>query len=616
MGKHLWRKHSYVRVEDDHPGCIWTVFRMLDYHPWDNFRKNLPYNKHEKSTKSKGIKPEEEHSTSKTLELQEDSIIKYSASVNSSSTRNGSTSKRSIKARIRAFMKEKDNSTNPDFLIQESEFQSHENYNVDDSAPTLMSLLKANPKLIKSITKVEDSSNMKHGTNLKHKDSKKEDDFVGVLELFRVDQDLFVKFLQDSPPRRKPRLVKSGTFPSRSPSNFGTTPPSKVEHKHNEVWPISSNGRGLQKAKSQGFIRSSSLTESLEKYGYLFDSTSTKAIKKHLSKSFRLMNEKEYVLLNDLHGRRSSKERLDFSESESNSFTMSDDPSRASLERWNNTIRGEGPGLRLDSPRKFLSFSESQSDEKENSFIVEQRRSFETTSDEANDGVTSTSVLEVRSQTNEIENMDCLIMEESSLVSMRTHTLSENIEYTQHLDDQFLVDNYNEELQYVKYVLDIIGITTAAAYQRETWHSQNQPLDPALFDGIEVCCPFEPKSSNKDVAVFVSESHRKILFDLINEALIDIDERSNVYYPKALSYWCHICPKTNEKNHIVVDVWEFVEKLLNWKPELDPSLDLAMSHDLSNDKNGWVNLQMDTEGLGLDLEDLIFNEILDEIVCY
>ncbi|CAO2824946.1 unnamed protein product [Amaranthus hypochondriacus] len=571
MGKHLWRKHSYGRVEEDHPGCIWTVFRVLNYHPWHNVRKMLPYKKHksdENSTKSnKDIKAEKEHEISIPQELEEDSIIKYSDSVNSNgSSKNGSKRKRSIKARIRALIKERDDTST------KLDFQEAKGENVDNSAPILMSLLKANPKLIRSISRLDDSSiTIKSGLSIKHKeDPKHKDDYVDVLDLFEVDQDLFLKFLQKSPPK-KPRLVKSGTFPSRNPSNISTTP-RKVEHKHNEIWPMSSNVHELRKAKSQSTIgRSFSLTESLEKYSYLFDTTSNKAIKKHLSKSLRSINEKEFALFDDLNGGKSFNKRLD-------SFTSSHGESR---------------------------IEQSDEDKQQIDAMTVVGSNCETA-----DGFTSISVQEC-----ENELADCAILEESILVSnFKSKSLRK---CSQDSNDLFLVEHqYNQDLEYVTYVLDIAGFSTVEN-QLESWHNRNQPLDPAMFDGIEVCCPFEPKSTNHIESNFdMSSYRRKILFDLINEALVEIHEKSYAYYPKALSIWCHVRPKTKSKVRVVEQVWEVINEYLSWMAELDPSMDLAVAHDLSKDKNGWVNLQMESEDLSLELEELIFNELLDELACY
>ncbi|XP_021841668.2 protein TRM32 [Spinacia oleracea] len=597
MGKYLRRKQSYISVGEDHPGCIWAVFQMFNYHPWHNVRKMLPYKKHksslDQSTKSKGINPEVEHGINHSQELEEDLVFKHLASVNSG---DGSVSKRSLKARIKAFMKEKSNSRELDMVVQEPEFQGHKNKcDDDDCAPSLLSLLKANPKLIKSTNQVDVASNMNQGTNVKQKDS---NDFVGVLELYKVDYDLFLRVMQDSPPR-KLKLVKCGTFPSLNPCNFETRQTKVEQHKYNEVWPVSGNARVLQKAKSQGIARSSSITDySLDKFGYLFDTSSNKAIKKHLSKSLRLKNDKDFGLLNDLQGQRSFKERDYLSESESHLFT-SNEPSRASLKRWNNTNYGEMK-LRHDSPREVESPAESQT----------QRQSFEEQFDAMAAARNRETNLEgCSSQKDEIEIVDWPISEESPSVLISPSSISRNLEEETQLDDQFSVD-----YQYVKYVIDIAGLATTEN-QCDEWHSQTQPLDPALFDGIEVCCPFEPKSSDKDT-IFISRSNRKVVFDLINEALIDIHERSNVYYPKALLSGCHVCPTRNGKRLGVGQVWKYVGEYLSWRAELDPSLDVAVSHDLSKDKNGWLNLQTDAEGLGLELEDLIFNELLDEIVCY
>jgi len=172
----------------------------------------------------------------------------------------------------------------------------------------------------------------------------------------------------------------------------------------------------------------------------------------------------------------------------------------------------------------------------------------------------------------------------------------------------------NVELQYAKYVLDLMGFT-AGEDPYGAWHSLDQPLDPALFDGIEVCCPFEAKLWNKEAVGTLSKYHRKVLFALINEALMYVHERSYVYYPKLLSYSCHVRPAPKGKNQVVEEVWEFMSQYLRWRQELDPVLNLAVPRDLSEEGRGWMNLQTDSECLALYLEDSIFDELLEEIIC-
>lgn len=46
MGKPLRRQDSDVGVEENHPGCIWGIFHILDYHHWHTVKKILPHKWH------------------------------------------------------------------------------------------------------------------------------------------------------------------------------------------------------------------------------------------------------------------------------------------------------------------------------------------------------------------------------------------------------------------------------------------------------------------------------------------------------------------------------------------------------------------------------------------
>ncbi|XP_074295085.1 protein TRM32-like isoform X2 [Silene latifolia] len=630
MGKHLWKKQSYVRVEKEDPGCVWTVFRLMNYHPWHNVKKMLPYinQKPHKSSFKVTDEPIEFHDAQ---DSEEDAMTNYSAFVTSSPSRSGSGSKkRSIKARIKALLADKPNKSGKVNTIQEHELLALKEACNDFGAPTLISLLKANPKLLSTLNPVDDSTNLTRTTSVNRpKDSK--DEYVGVLELFKVDQEVFLKILQDSPPKKKHRLVKSGSFPfskssSSNSSTLGRTP-SKLEHKHNEVWPTPNQGYELRKAKSHNIVRSSSLKDSLEKYGRLIDTTTSnnkRVLNKELSKSLKLTNEKEFAL-SDQHGRRSFRERMFMPEDES-------EAPRASLDCFLNHIsRGDDVRvLRLDSPPGELNGQSHKTTPTESnidtqsiiSFGVEQGEGIpevkivEVTEDHnrhRNEGtISSISGSDVECQLDQIECVDWPTLEESSTISHSTSTL----EIGEDVQENHEMDNCSENLQYVKYVLDIIGFTTTSneLLELEAWHSPDQPLDPAIFDGIEICCPFEPKPSSNKEMIVMSSFQRKILFDLINEALFVIHENSYAYYPKALTYSCTVHPELKGKSRVVEQIWEFVDEWVTWTPEVDVELNVAVAHDLSRHKNGWSNLQTDCELLAIDLEDWIFSELLDEIV--
>lgn len=582
MGKRLWRKQSFhVGVENDDPGCIWAFFQILRFH---NVKRMLPYHhkrqKPPRKTSKRKVKPKH-HQICPPYELEEAMTMSFaSADLGTSVAR--LVKKKSVKAKIKALLAaDKDKSKEFD-LLQQSQLKVLEHNCKHLSAPTLISLLKANPKPIRTPKCIEESSKLEPKKGFGNKDSEEE---VGVLEVFRVNQELFLKLLKDSP-MRKPRLAKSRTFPS--PNHSHIMLPSKVGHKHNEIWPIITHQ--LKESKSQRMGRSSSLKESLDRYPSLFQTKSNKEIKEGLSRSLKLIHEKEFTSLDYHPHQRSSKERLSFLEKESYI-----EAPQANLEALNlNQIsHGELKGIKMDSPRGFEGLEQVDG-------LAKSHLSRQSNQDEEEQIAHMTTGVETHLLENGILNVGCSNPDDFPILSHRKCTFED-------LD-------VNEELQYVKYVLDLMGFT-AGEDPHGAWHSPDQPLDPALFDGIEVCCPFEPKLSNKKGAGIMSRYHRKVLFDLINEALVYVHERSYVCYPKALSYSCHVRPMPKGKNQVVEEVWEFMSQFIKWRYELDEVLNLAVPRDLSEDGPGWMNLQTDSECLALYMEDLIFDELLEEIIC-
>lgn len=163
---------------------------------------------------------------------------------------------------------------------------------------------------------------------------------------------------------------------------------------------------------------------------------------------------------------------------------------------------------------------------------------------------------------------------------------------------------------YVRDILEQSGFITNGF--QETWYSSDHPLDPSLFEEIEYRYSHEPECLEQEITAL---SHHLLLFDLVDEVLFDMFERSYTYYPKVLSSACHVRPVPTG-HHFLDEVWGNISKSLSFKPETKQSLDLdfAVTQDLGKD-DGWMNLQFDSESLALGLEDLLLDELLGEIFC-
>lgn len=162
------------------------------------------------------------------------------------------------------------------------------------------------------------------------------------------------------------------------------------------------------------------------------------------------------------------------------------------------------------------------------------------------------------------------------------------------------------EFNYVRDVLEQSGFNGNESLG--TWHSDDQPVDPLAYEGVEGCLVHDPDCSGNEEG---GKCDHFLLFDLINEVLMEIYGRSYTYCPMTLSSLCNI-PLMPAGHHVIKQVWALVSWYLSLRPEFDQSLDYVVSSDLAKN-DGWMNLQFDSECIGIELEDLIFDDLLEEV---
>ncbi|KAK4725006.1 hypothetical protein R3W88_027785 [Solanum pinnatisectum] len=166
---------------------------------------------------------------------------------------------------------------------------------------------------------------------------------------------------------------------------------------------------------------------------------------------------------------------------------------------------------------------------------------------------------------------------------------------------QIQVDEKNKaEFNYVKDVLNLSGF------------SGNEFMNLSVFEELGGSFLSQPECSG-----YAEESEnydQLLLFDLINEVLLQLYEKSSLYWPKALTSRSYIHPMLHVGYYLLEEVWKDVSWWLSFKLENDQSLlDDAASRDLDK-RDNWMNLQFDAECVGLELEELIFDDLLDELI--
>ncbi|KAG6437660.1 hypothetical protein SASPL_102582 [Salvia splendens] len=160
----------------------------------------------------------------------------------------------------------------------------------------------------------------------------------------------------------------------------------------------------------------------------------------------------------------------------------------------------------------------------------------------------------------------------------------------------------NAEFNYVRGVLELSGFTRNESTLGK-WRSGEDPLTPSVFEEVsDPCCAPDQEDGI---------SNQILLFDLINQVLLGIHERSFCYWPTRLTTRSsmHHLPKGSR---VLEQVWAEIRWLLSSVPQSDTDMDDAVSRDLARN-DAWMNLQLDAECVGLELEEIIFDDLVDEI---
>lgn len=160
------------------------------------------------------------------------------------------------------------------------------------------------------------------------------------------------------------------------------------------------------------------------------------------------------------------------------------------------------------------------------------------------------------------------------------------------------------EFNYVKDLLERSGFSRKKPLG--SWHSGGQPMDASVF--AEVVAKHGEFPGNEESG----SCYKLALFDLTNQVLLEIYDRSFSYWPVPITCRSRIHPMPIG-HRVLEEVWGNIEGYLTPMPVFDPSLDDAVTRDLDKD-NGWMNIQFEADGASLDLEDMIFHDLVLELL--
>ncbi|KAF3330006.1 Protein TRM32 [Carex littledalei] len=161
-----------------------------------------------------------------------------------------------------------------------------------------------------------------------------------------------------------------------------------------------------------------------------------------------------------------------------------------------------------------------------------------------------------------------------------------------HVNDLYNIGVDESDAAYFLYMKDILA---KSGLMGSEWYSSEQPvIDPAFLE-------LEPDSGPDQV----------LLFDLLNEALLDAYESSLLS-----GTWVPRCGFVTRQLHLgermIEEVWARLKRQLNSFVEV--AIEDVVAADFLKNRDGWMDLNYDSELVGLDLEDWIVEDLIDEIV--
>ncbi|KAI4340373.1 hypothetical protein MLD38_025217 [Melastoma candidum] len=398
-----------------------------------------------------------------------------------------------------------------------------------------------------------------------------------------------------------------------------------------QVGPSLTNDGQISDSKLRSFNRTSSLHESADKYARLFEATSAREVDLPYSRSLKLASDVRTVAnessVKTFRRRLSLPENLSFLFTEASFGTIrSSIYIRSDREAPADSAVGDksmSDSVDFDSssinPPQFTAssdFSEtmeesgvaSTDDETGAIFTYENLKNVEINMARGTESSLHerTSVPVSEEQHHSVSCPENLLPEEELLPENETACIDLYNPEASHAAYNISRDYEKDDAAFI-YVLNVLTISGVFNNELESWYSEDQPLNPKLFQEVNT-------STKPDTEKFPGnpeDDQSQLLFDLVNASLLEIYEQSASYFPEAFSFNRRVrsIPKGQ---HMVKEVWTRVNRLWGLRPELDQSLDDVMARDMATGGDGWLNCQWEGECVALELEDLVFDQLLDE----
>ncbi|XP_041992258.1 protein TRM32-like isoform X2 [Salvia splendens] len=642
-------------------GCMWGFVHVLHYQQWQsNVKKMIHHRKHQGRS-------HDQCEWSPDTSVHE-RLLREKESPHRAGKRSPRSKRRSLRARLKAIITE-------GTPVEDKDLKRDGGFSTKSSLQRTYSIhhLESVDDFFAQINATSGGECNSHGP--KDADQLNSPD---VFEIFKMDKEYLLKHLQDSDPsianfsrtafglNTKGKFNKSRSFPVADLPEGRKLKPLKLESKQKEVWSVPRNDKDKSvelagdessgrtslsvfepkkignksqpsesldyreeeitgksgeddgiRANTRSHRRSSSLNESVDRYARLFENSFGKDVKLSSSQSLKITSEYGYAPVS--FKRINSYSNADFHYSDVNFEVLHDNLSRANLvvvaeDSCAVLQTSEEEAFPLDADMQIKE-DDASTDKFKHDFLLEKDSdSFDVTLKEIQDqiSVSDTDILLHEKESPAVE----LHIPKGKEHGSEIQELDSSI-YTEDLQNSENLENYGHlhkkicDLDYLRHLLDRSGIAREGSEM--TWHSSDQLLSPQLFEEVEAAWPHDEDELD-GWPDFQGCWHHQMLFGAVNEALLEVYDMSLPYYPNALSSNCHI-RRFPMGNLIIEELCTSIGTLMNEKLEerQSQSLDCIVAHDLAHDRS-WMNLQLESEAVALDLEDMIFSELLQEVM--
>lgn len=184
----------------------------------------------------------------------------------------------------------------------------------------------------------------------------------------------------------------------------------------------------------------------------------------------------------------------------------------------------------------------------------------------------------------------------------------------------------HDDLLYLTKVLVASGFIGNADMIFAQWYSSTHPLDPSIYEKIEECYSDDMQFQTKELDTELShlgsihgsevhgrKSEKRLLFCCINEVLLEILGpfiNARPWVRQSKKNLCHM-PVGKQ---LLEETWRKISYYLYPQSEFQCTFENLVAKDL-NRESAWLEMQDDIETGGIEVDSLIFNELIEEVVC-